>query len=107
MLSLLPIVDVGRRSTHYWDSSRARSRLLVDLGHAGTFGRTRAHLARVGVPLGEIRYGLGTHYHEEVGFSCTWGIVLEMNSMADLIQQFLVAIFHFFRPFPSFCACDT
>lgn len=57
------IVNVGYRSTNYWVVSAGRSRLLVDLGWPGTMGTLRAGLDRMGVPLGEIRYGLATHYH--------------------------------------------
>jgi glyoxylase-like metal-dependent hydrolase (beta-lactamase superfamily II) len=59
----LTIVNVGYRSTNYWVVSAGTSRLLVDLGWPGTMGRMRASLDRMGVPLGEIRYGLATHYH--------------------------------------------
>jgi ribonuclease/clavin/mitogillin len=57
------VVDVGYRSTHYWVISAGRSRILVDLGWPGTMGTLRANLQRMGIPLGEIRYGLATHYH--------------------------------------------
>lgn len=57
------IVDVGYRSTHYWVVSAGRSRLLMDLGWPGTMGTMRANLRRMDVPLGEICYGLATHYH--------------------------------------------
>jgi glyoxylase-like metal-dependent hydrolase (beta-lactamase superfamily II) len=57
------IVNVGYRSTNFWVVSAGRSRLLVDLGWPGTMGTMRANLDRMGVPLGEIRYGLATHYH--------------------------------------------
>lgn len=57
------VVNVGYRSTNYWVVSAGRSRLLVDLGWPGTMGLMRAALARMGVPLAEIRYGLATHYH--------------------------------------------
>jgi ribonuclease/clavin/mitogillin len=57
------IVNVGYRSTNFWVVSAGRSRLLVDLGWPGTMGTMRANLERMGVPLGEIRYGLATHYH--------------------------------------------
>ena len=57
------IVDVGYRSTHYWVVSTGSARLLVDLGWPGTMGLLRANLRRMDVPLGEIRYGLATHYH--------------------------------------------
>lgn len=57
------IVDVGYRSTHYWVISAGTSRLLVDLGWPGTFGRLKANLERMDVPLDELRYGLATHYH--------------------------------------------
>lgn len=43
--------------------SAGTSRLLVDLGWPGTMGLLRARLERMDVPLGEIRYGLATHYH--------------------------------------------
>jgi glyoxylase-like metal-dependent hydrolase (beta-lactamase superfamily II) len=61
--SPVTIVNVGYRSTNIWVVSAGRSRLLVDLGWPGTMGALRANLARMGVPLGEIRYGLATHYH--------------------------------------------
>ncbi len=57
------IVNVGYRSTNYWVISAGQSRLLVDLGWPGTMGTMRANLARMGVPLYEIKYGLATHYH--------------------------------------------
>jgi endoribonuclease LACTB2 len=57
------IVNVGYRSTNFWVVSAGRSRLLVDLGYPGTMGTLRANLARMDVPLNEIRYGLATHYH--------------------------------------------
>lgn len=57
------IVNVGYRSTNYWVVSAGTSRLLVDLGYPGTMGMMRANLQRMDVPLGEIRYGLATHYH--------------------------------------------
>jgi ribonuclease/clavin/mitogillin len=56
-------VNVGYRSTNYWVVSAGRSRILVDLGWPGTMGTMRANLARVDIPLGEIRFGLATHYH--------------------------------------------
>jgi glyoxylase-like metal-dependent hydrolase (beta-lactamase superfamily II) len=57
------IINVGYRSTNYWVVSAERSRLLVDLGYPGTMGTMRANLKRKDVPIGEIRYGLATHYH--------------------------------------------
>ncbi len=57
------IVNVGYRSTNYWVVSAGKSRLLVDIGWPGTFGRMEASLQRKGIPLGEIRYALATHYH--------------------------------------------
>ena len=54
---------MGYRSTNYWVVSAGTSRLLVDLGWPGTMGQMRANLRRMDVPLGEIRYGLATHYH--------------------------------------------
>ena len=36
---------------------------MVDLGWPGTMGQMRASLARMDVPIDEIRYGLATHYH--------------------------------------------
>lgn len=61
----LTIVNVGYRSTNYWVVSAGRARLLVDLGWPGTLGNLRANLLRAGVPVGEIRYGLATHYHPD------------------------------------------
>jgi ribonuclease/clavin/mitogillin len=57
------IVNVGYRSTNYWVISAGRSRLLVDLGWPGTMGTMRSRLARMDVPLAEIRYAVATHYH--------------------------------------------
>ena len=57
------IVNVVYRSTNYWVVSAGTSRLLVDLGWPGTMGTLRATLARMDVPLEEVRYGLATHYH--------------------------------------------
>ncbi|HXT87485.1 MAG TPA: MBL fold metallo-hydrolase [Verrucomicrobiae bacterium] len=57
------IVNVGYRSTNYWVVSAADSRMLVDIGWPGTMGTMRANLNRMGVPMGEIRYALATHYH--------------------------------------------
>jgi glyoxylase-like metal-dependent hydrolase (beta-lactamase superfamily II) len=59
------IVNVGYRSTNYWVVSNGTSRLLVDLGWPGTMGTLRANLDRMGVPLGEVRYGLATHFHPD------------------------------------------
>jgi glyoxylase-like metal-dependent hydrolase (beta-lactamase superfamily II) len=57
------IVYVGYKSTNFWVISAGSSRLLVDLGWAGTMGSMRANLERAGVPLKEIKCGLATHYH--------------------------------------------
>jgi len=58
-------VNVGYRSTNFWVVSEGATRLLVDLGWPGTMGQMRANLARAGIPLREIRYGLATHYHPD------------------------------------------
>jgi len=57
------IVNVGYRSTNFWVVSAGQNRLLVDLGWPGRAAALFANLDRMGVPLGEIRYGLATHYH--------------------------------------------
>ncbi|MBK8247445.1 MAG: MBL fold metallo-hydrolase [Gemmatimonadetes bacterium] len=57
------IVNVGYRSTNFWVVSAGTSRLLVDLGWPGMVQPLLANLARMDVPLKEIRYGLATHYH--------------------------------------------
>jgi endoribonuclease LACTB2 len=57
------IVNVGYRSTNYWVISAGRSRLLVDPGWPGTMGMLRSRLARMDVPLAEIRFAVATHYH--------------------------------------------
>jgi endoribonuclease LACTB2 len=62
-MSNTTIVNVGYRSTNYWVISAGTSRLLVDLGWPGMMGTMRANLARMGIPLSEIHYGLATHYH--------------------------------------------
>ena len=59
----ITIVNVGYSSTNYWVVGAGRSRLLVDLGYPGTMGIMRSKLERMGVPFGEIRFGLATHYH--------------------------------------------
>lgn len=59
------IVNVGYRSTNVWVVSAGTSRLLVDLGWPGTMGILRTNLKRMGVPLGELRHGLATHYHPD------------------------------------------
>jgi glyoxylase-like metal-dependent hydrolase (beta-lactamase superfamily II) len=62
-MSEATVVNVGYWSTNYWVVSAGTSRLLVDLGWPGTMGRMRAGLSRMDVPIGEMRYGLATHYH--------------------------------------------
>jgi glyoxylase-like metal-dependent hydrolase (beta-lactamase superfamily II) len=62
-LASITIVNVGYRSTNYWVVSAGSARLLVDIGWPGTLGMMKANLKRMGVPLGEIRYALATHYH--------------------------------------------
>ena len=57
------IVNVGYKSTNFWVVSAGRSRMLVDLGWPGTWGLMKSNLDRMGVPLGEIKCGLATHYH--------------------------------------------
>lgn len=57
------IVNVGYRSTNYWVVSEGRSRLLVDLGWPGSLGTMKSQLKRMSVPIGELKYGLATHYH--------------------------------------------
>jgi glyoxylase-like metal-dependent hydrolase (beta-lactamase superfamily II) len=63
MSARLTIVNVGYRSTNYWVVSSGTTRLLVDIGWPGTMATMRATLARMDVPLAEIRYVLATHYH--------------------------------------------
>ncbi len=62
-MSPVTIVNVGYRSTNFWVVSAGRSRLLVDLGWPGTMGTMRQQLARMDVPLGELRLAVATHYH--------------------------------------------
>lgn len=57
------IVNVGYRSTNFWVVSHGKSRLLVDLGWPGTMGQLQQQLTRMDVPLGEIKFGVATHYH--------------------------------------------
>lgn len=59
----ISIVNVGYRSTNFWVVSAGTSRLLVDLGWPGTMHTLRGNLARMGVPLKELRFGFATHYH--------------------------------------------
>jgi endoribonuclease LACTB2 len=65
MPSAVTIVNVGYRSTNYWVISAGTLRVLVDLGWPGSMGTMRANLSRAGIPLGEIRYALATHYHPD------------------------------------------
>lgn len=57
------IVNVGFRSTNFWVVSAGKSRLLVDLGWPGMIGQLKQQLARMDVPVSELRYGVATHYH--------------------------------------------
>lgn len=59
----ITVVNVGYRSTNYWVVGAGGGRLLVDIGWPGTLGTMKAALKRMGVPLGELRYALATHYH--------------------------------------------
>ncbi len=59
----ITIVNAGYRSTNYWVVGGEGGRLLVDIGWPGTLGTMKATLKRMGVPLGELRYALATHYH--------------------------------------------
>jgi len=63
MTPKVTIVNVGYRSTNYWVVSAGSSRLLIDLGWPGTMGILRANLARMDVPINELRFGVATHYH--------------------------------------------
>ena len=62
-MSKVTIVNVGYRSTNYWVISAGFSRLLVDIGWPGSLGMMRANLARMDIPLQEMRDALATHYH--------------------------------------------
>ena len=62
-LAPITIVNVGYRSTNYWVISAGTSRLNVDIGWPGTFGKLKAQLTHKGIPLHELRYALATHYH--------------------------------------------
>ena len=59
----ISIVNVGYRSTNFWVVSAGTSRLIVDLGWPNTWETMTAGLARMDVPLRELRFGLATHYH--------------------------------------------
>ena len=61
--SPITIVNVGYRSTNYWVVGSGGNRLLVDIGWPGSLGAMKANLKRMGVPIGELRYALATHYH--------------------------------------------
>ncbi len=65
MGAAVTIVNVGYRSTNYWVVSAGRARVLIDLGWPGTMGLLRANLARLDVPLSEIRYAIATHFHPD------------------------------------------
>ncbi|WP_337844874.1 MBL fold metallo-hydrolase [Thermus sp.] len=65
MVWVIPVLDVGYRSTHYWLVGSGPKRLLVDLGWPGTLGALKMALCRAGVALGEVRYGFATHYHPD------------------------------------------
>jgi glyoxylase-like metal-dependent hydrolase (beta-lactamase superfamily II) len=57
------IVNVGYRSTNFWVVSAGTKRVLIDLGWPGMIGALLSTLERKGIPLGEIVYGIATHYH--------------------------------------------
>lgn len=59
----ITIVNVGYRSTNYWVVNAGNSRVLVDIGWPGTLGLMKANLKRAGIPIGELRFALATHYH--------------------------------------------
>lgn len=59
----MTVVNVGYRSTNFWVVGAGPARLLVDIGWPGTLGTLKANLARMGVPLRELRHALATHYH--------------------------------------------
>lgn len=87
-MSALTIVNVGYRSTNYWVIGAGRSRLMVDLGWPGTMGQMVAELRRMDVPLGEIQYGLATHYHiDHAGL----GQELKMAGVPLLVMDVQVA----------------
>lgn len=59
----LTITNVGYRSTNYWVISAGRSRLLFDIGWPGMMGAMRANLARLDIPIEELKYCMASHYH--------------------------------------------
>jgi glyoxylase-like metal-dependent hydrolase (beta-lactamase superfamily II) len=59
----LTITNVGYRSTNYWVISAGRSRLLFDIGWPGMMGAMRANLARMDIPIEELKYCMASHYH--------------------------------------------
>lgn len=59
------IVNVGYQSTNYYAIDIKGGKLLVDCGWPGTLPQFTKVLQRKGIPIGEIRYLLVTHFHPD------------------------------------------
>ena len=102
-LPKVSIVNVGYRSTNFWVVSAGASRLLVDLGWPGTLTTLRANLDRMGVPIGEIRHGLATHYHiDHAGLSQELKALGMRLLVPDLQRPFIPRIVDHVKPADHF-----
>ena len=59
------VVDVGYSSTNYYVLGPDDARLLVDCGMPGSYGRLRARLRQMDVPIERISHLLVTHFHPD------------------------------------------
>jgi glyoxylase-like metal-dependent hydrolase (beta-lactamase superfamily II) len=59
------IVNVGYASTNYYAIDIKKGKLLVDCGWPGTFTQFTKVLQRKGIPMGEFKYLLVTHFHPD------------------------------------------
>ncbi len=97
------IVNVGYRSTNFWVVSAGRSRLMVDLGWPNTWEMMQAGLARMDVPLREIRFGLATHYHiDHAGVAQDFKRAGVPLLVVDLQQEWIPRILDHVKPADHF-----
>lgn len=59
------VINVGYDSTNYYILDAKGAKLLIDCGWPGTLPRFMAQLKRKGIPIGEIKYLLVTHFHPD------------------------------------------
>lgn len=97
------IVNVGYRSTNFWVVSAGTSRLIVDLGWPNTWETMKAGLARMDVPLRELRFGLATHYHlDHAGLAQEFKLAGVPLLVVDLQQEWIPRITDYVKPVDRF-----